>query len=71
MTPLARCLEEHPAPLPTSAPAREVAARLSAYDALAIPIIDTAGRLVGAVTVDDMLADLLPNNWRERRAQGA
>ncbi len=71
MTPLARCLEEHPAPLPAGAPAREVAARLSAYDALAIPIIDPAGRLVGAVTVDDMLADLLPNAWRERRAQGA
>ncbi len=70
MTPLARCLEEHPAPLPVSAPAREVAARLSAYDALAIPIVDTVGRLVGAVTVDDMLADLLPNDWRERRAEG-
>ena len=43
----------------------EVAQRLAAYDAIAVPVCDDAGRLVGAVTVDDVLDRVLPEGWRE------
>ena len=44
----------------------EVAQKLAAYDAIAIPVCDSVGRLVGAVTVDDVLDRVLPPGWRRR-----
>jgi CBS domain-containing protein len=64
--PLARCLDEHPEPIPVDTPDRVVAARVAAYDAVAVPVVDAAGRLVGAVTVDDVLDHVMPNDWRGR-----
>ena len=37
---------------------------LAAYDALAIPVCDRGKRLIGAVTVDDVLDHVLPADWR-------
>jgi CBS domain-containing protein len=44
----------------------EVARRLAAYDAIAVPVCDDAGRLLGCVTVDDVLDRVLPAGWRGR-----
>lgn len=63
--PLGRCVDEHPEPIAADTPDREVARRVAAYDAVAVPVIDAAGRLVGAVTVDDVLDHVLPEGWRE------
>jgi CBS domain-containing protein len=46
---------------------REVAERLAAYNLIAVAVCDDAGRLVGAVTVDDVLDRVLPIGWRRRR----
>jgi len=43
---------------------RELAARLAAYNLIGVAVCDQAGRLVGAVTVDDVLDHLLPIGWR-------
>lgn len=45
-------------------PERELAARLAAYNLVSVAVCDDDGRLVGAVTVDDVLDHLLPADWR-------
>lgn len=48
----------------------EVTQLLATYDLVAAAVVDQADRLVGAVTVDDILDALLPDNWRERATHG-
>jgi CBS domain-containing protein len=62
--PIGRCLDDQVAPIDAGASDRDVARRLAAYDAVALPVTDAGGRLVGAVTVDDVLDRLLPSDWR-------
>jgi Mg/Co/Ni transporter MgtE len=45
---------------------REVARRLAEYNLMAIPVLDSAGDLLGIVTVDDALDVLLPSGWQRR-----
>ncbi len=62
--PLGRCLDEDVEPVQESLSDREVAAQLAAYDVVTLAVTDEAGRLVGAVTIDDVLDRVLPPNWR-------
>jgi Mg/Co/Ni transporter MgtE len=63
--PVGRCVEESGFVRPEM-PEREVAARIAAYNLVAVAVCDEAGRLLGAVTIDDVLDRVLPANWRKR-----
>ncbi len=60
-----QCIEESGFVRP-GLPDREVATRLAAYNLVGVAVCDDAGRLVGAITVDDVLDRLLPADWRKR-----
>jgi flagellar motility protein MotE (MotC chaperone)/sporulation protein YlmC with PRC-barrel domain len=53
-------------PLTPKVPLDEITRRMATYDLVAMPVVDSAHRLVGAVTVDDVLDHSLPRDWRDR-----
>jgi CBS domain-containing protein len=53
-------------PLLPSTPLAEVTQRMATYNLVGIAVVDDLDRLVGAVTVDDVLDHLLPRDWRDR-----
>ncbi|MGJ9402249.1 magnesium transporter MgtE N-terminal domain-containing protein [Arthrobacter sp. KK5.5] len=62
--PLGNILDTDLEPVHDFAGISEVARMLAAYNLTSLPVVNTAGRLVGAVTVDDVLDHLLPDDWR-------
>ncbi|HET8978995.1 MAG TPA: CBS domain-containing protein [Solirubrobacteraceae bacterium] len=44
----------------------EVATLMTDYNLVAMPVLDSEGRPVGIIAVDDILEELLPEQWRRR-----
>ena len=52
-------------PVRPDTPIAELTRHLATYNLVACPVVDDTDRLVGAVSVDDILDASLPENWRE------
>jgi flagellar motility protein MotE (MotC chaperone) len=58
-------------PLSPDTPLSALTSYLATYNLVAAAVVDENDRLVGAVSVDDVLDHLLPKDWREQREQEA
>lgn len=63
-TRLGALIDESVTPIMVSTPASEVAVHLATYNLISAPVIDKVHRLLGIVTIDDVLDMLLPEDWR-------
>ena len=73
-----RLLREHPSnlvssaldttlePIGPSAPLGQVARYFATYNLVALPVIDENDHLIGAVTIDDVIDHMLPEDWRDK-----
>ncbi len=52
-------------PVGPDAPLDVMTRLFAAYDLVALPVIDDGGHLLGAVTIDDVIDHMLPEDWRD------
>ncbi|MCW2694829.1 MAG: MgtE intracellular region [Mycobacterium sp.] len=64
------CVDADLDSLPPDCPLLVVTSHMAAYNLVAVPVVDEQQRLLGVVTVDDVLDHLLPEDWRERGDDG-
>jgi CBS domain-containing protein len=64
--PIGEVMIDEPVAVAADADRDDVASVVARYNLLAVPVTDSAGRLVGIVTVDDAIDTILPASWRRR-----
>jgi Mg/Co/Ni transporter MgtE len=61
---LGALIDEGTEPVNVATSAAEVSRILASYNLVSVPVVDDGGRLVGVVTIDDVLDYILPDDWR-------
>lgn len=61
---VATMMDEHLEPLHPNDPLAKVSRFFATYNLVVAPVVNDTGHLVGAVTVDDVLDHMLPDDWR-------
>jgi Mg/Co/Ni transporter MgtE len=58
-------LDDSLEPIGPEAPLPQVTRYFATYNLVALPVVDESDHLLGAVTVDDVIDHMLPENWRD------
>jgi Mg/Co/Ni transporter MgtE len=58
-------------PIGPQTPLGEVARYFAVYNLVAVPVVDDNDHLLGAVTVDDLVDHMLPEDWRDEGREAA
>ena len=61
-------LDDSLEPIGPEAPLQQVTRYFATYNLVALPVVDESDHLLGAVTVDDVIDHMLPENWRDADA---
>jgi len=64
--PLGRISEAEPVRVLADADITEVAVRMTDFNLVTIPVVDAEDRLLGVITVDDVLEAAVPDEWWDR-----
>lgn len=59
-------MDPHILKVEVSTPKEDVASLIAKYDLLAVPVVDAQQKLLGIVTVDDVVELMLPRGWKKR-----
>ncbi|MFV0428637.1 MAG: magnesium transporter MgtE N-terminal domain-containing protein [Arachnia sp.] len=65
--PVATMLDSNLEPLTADAPLATVSRYFATYNLVVAPVVNDRGQLLGAVTVDDVLDHMLPDDWRSEQ----
>jgi CBS domain-containing protein len=66
--PLAEVWEDDPVRVGPDTDVVDVAVLMSDYNLITVPVVDEQRRMIGLITVDDVLEATLPEDWRRREA---
>jgi Mg/Co/Ni transporter MgtE len=70
-TSLAELARPDPAELHPDADIHEIVRRMTDFNLAVVPVIDDDGKMLGQITVDDVLELLLPAGWRRQYGMAA
>jgi CBS domain-containing protein/sporulation protein YlmC with PRC-barrel domain len=65
-TKVSAIMDPHVLHVDAETPKEEVAALIAKYDLLALPVVDARRKLLGTVTIDDVVEFMLPRGWKKR-----
>ncbi|HEY2641499.1 MAG TPA: CBS domain-containing protein [Streptosporangiaceae bacterium] len=67
-SPLAEVWDDDPVRVGADTDVVDVAVLMSDYNLITVPVVDEQRRMIGLITVDDVLEATLPDDWRRREA---
>jgi len=70
-TPLSEIMNKNVLRIQADANKEDVASLIAKYDLLAVPVVDARRRLLGTVTVDDVIDFMLPRGWKKRSGRSS
>ena len=65
---IASCLDVSAAPVRVHDDFTDVALLMADYNLVSAPVVDDDGHLLGVISVDDVLENLIPDEWRRRHS---
>jgi CBS domain-containing protein/sporulation protein YlmC with PRC-barrel domain len=67
-TPLGEIYDDDPVRVGADTDVVDVAVLMSDYNLITVPVVDERRKMIGIITVDDVLEVTLPDDWRRREA---